>query len=331
MMQHLKSTLGPDDSYTFLDSGTTDRRLRSFLRVLGVVFTYRDKNSIFHINIASRGSTYRKAVIALILLVTKRTYVLHLHGAAYREFYRDSNPVVKLLIRTIFGRASRVLVLGNAWRSFVTQSLRVPAARVGILPNAVPGPNRVPDRSASPVSMLFLGRSGVRKGTREILKAIEDLHTTSSWRMRVAGDTENAATRDDLEAATSVEYSGWLGQEAMSGLLSEASIFVLPSHAEGLPLALLDAMAWGLAPIVTNVGSISDAVVDGTNGCFVEVRDPKGLKDAMQSLIDNAPLRLRLGQNARASWEQEFNVAKYRKRLEGEYATLLAEEGSSDG
>ncbi|MDQ0620119.1 glycosyltransferase [Arthrobacter globiformis] len=320
MMEHLSGTLDAKSDYQFVDSGTTQRRLLTFAKALWTVLRVCEDDAIFHLNLASRGSTYRKLVIAAVLWRKRKKYVLHLHGASYREFYSSSHSIVKRLVRSMFKRSARVLVLGSAWKSFVTEEIGLPGSKVAVLQNAVPGPQAPPTSSDDPVSMIFIGRSGSRKGVPEILTALEGLETGSPWTMTLAGDADSVSMSEMLASSDLVEYTGWIEQDALAILLNRASIFVLPSHAEGLPLALLDSMAWGLAPIVTAVGSIGDVIVDGVNGLVVSVGDVDGLRQAMQRLVEDPELRVRLGNEARRSWEQNFDISSYRSRLEFEYA-----------
>ncbi|MDQ0868265.1 glycosyltransferase involved in cell wall biosynthesis [Arthrobacter sp. V1I9] len=329
MMRHLKSSCEPDSRFLFVDSGTTDHRLRAFVNsaLICIAAAFGEGKPLFHLNVASRGSTLRKAILAALITSAGGKYVLHLHGAEYREFYRGSNFLVRTAIRALFRRATRVLVLGQTWRSFVIGTLGVPAHRVGILANAVPGPEELPNRSHSHIRMLFIGRSGARKGLSELMAATASLTANKPWSMILAGDAENDRTRDALNASALVNYTGWIDQAGLAQELGSASIFVLPSHAEGLPLALLDAMAWGLAPIVTDVGSIADVIEDGVNGLFVDVGDAQGLQHAMEQLISDDQLRSRIGNNARRTWQRRFDISQYANRLEGELQIALAEDG----
>lgn len=323
MMAHLQKTLDVNSHYEFVDSGTTQKRILTFLRALWTVLLCREDDVIYHLNLASRGSTYRKLVIAGILSMKKRKYVLHLHGASYREFYASSHGIIQRLVRSMFKRSARVLVLGPTWKSFVIDKIGLPAWKVAVLRNAVPGPQSLDVSAKDPVSMIFVGRSGKRKGLPEILLALEGLDTDVRWTMTLAGDAESTSLRERLSASDLVEYTGWLDQDALALLLHEASIFVLPSHAEGLPLALLDAMAWGLTPIVTPVGSIGDVIVDGVNGFVVGVGDISGLRHAMRTLIEKPDLRARLGREARRTWELSFDISTYRSKLENEYVNAV--------
>jgi glycosyltransferase involved in cell wall biosynthesis len=124
------------------------------------------------------------------------------------------------------------------------------------------------------VHAVALGRLGVRKGSYDLIAAVGALDKTVRSRLRVtlAGDGEVDEVRAAVAAAglhETIHVAGWLDPAARDELLCTAHIFVLPSHDEGMPMALLEAMAYGLAPVTTMVGSIGEAVSDRINGLVV--------------------------------------------------------------
>ena len=108
---------------------------------------------------------------------------------------------------------------------------------------------------------------------------------------------------ESLNISDQTIFPGWINTEERDRLLEEGNIFVLPSYNEGLPLSMLEAMAWGLPVIVTPVGGISEIVSDGENGLLVEPSNIEQLSDAMKSLIANEELRISLGDRGRKSVE----------------------------
>src|SRR5207248_9675098 len=135
----------------------------------------------------------------------------------------------------------------------------------------------------------------------------------------IAGEgSEAAAVRTWVEEkglSDFVRIQGLLEGERRLAALEQAHIFVLPSHTEGLPNAMIEAMAAGLPVVVTPVGSIPDVVVDGTNGLLVRPRDSAALAAALLSLLDSTELRRQLGQAAHTTARSRFETERAAQAL----------------
>lgn len=97
--------------------------------------------------------------------------------------------------------------------------------------------------------------------------------------------------------------------------LRGASVFLLPSYAEGLPMAILEARAHGLAVVTTPVGGIPDAITDGETGILIPPGDIAALTAACICLLRNSELRSRLGEAARQRARDRFAVQGVLARL----------------
>jgi glycosyltransferase involved in cell wall biosynthesis len=98
--------------------------------------------------------------------------------------------------------------------------------------------------------------------------------------------------------------------EETGPLLRALDLFVLPSRYEGLPLALLEAMAAGIPIVAADVGAVSEAVVAGTSGLLVPPDDPPALAAAIRQLLDDEAARKRLGAGAREAWRSQFTAER---------------------
>jgi glycosyltransferase involved in cell wall biosynthesis len=178
------------------------------------------------------------------------------------------------------------------------------------------------------LTVLALGRLGQRKGTYDLLCAVESLpaHVRSRVHLRLAGDGEVDQVRAQVAArglGDTVDVVGWLGPRERDEALRQADIFVLPSYDEGLPMALLEAMAHGLVPITTPVGGIPEAVTDGVHGLLVPPGDPAALARALHRLVENDTLRERLGHHAHLQ-AATFDVDGWRDELAEVWTGLSA-------
>lgn len=324
MMGHLARTESDHSSFEFVESGGAPgpraRRLCAFGRAMLACWAPVPDGTVYHVNLASKGSTWRKLVLTGLLRVRRRPYVLHLHGGGYAEFLKNLNEVMTVAVRSMFRSASSVVVLGELWRQFVSEELGVSAQKLHIIPNAVPGPTALPNPSSTP-TVLFTGKVTRAKGIVELLQAWSSLPDHVRTRLVLAGDLhdpDGCITRL-LETTPDVTTTGWLDGERLKKELAHASILVLANHMENLPLSLLDGMAWGLAPVVTDVGSVSDVITDGDSGWIVPVGAPRELANAMEILLADTPRRVAVAQAARARWQEQYDIVHYRSRLEDVY------------
>ena len=300
-------------------------RLVKFIRALT-----RDRIDLCHINLSVRGSTLRKLIFGWICRRLGCPYVIHLHGSTYREFFEHLPAPAKTIVQRFFRNAAGVIVLGTVWRDYVVSAIGVEPERITVLPNAVAGPVTFSAAQNDDVPrILFLGRLGERKGVPELIEALASPQMRAlSWTATLAGDGDIARFRSQANAlalADRVAFPGWVDPEQAAHLLQASHILVLPSHAENLPLSMLEAMAYGLCPIVTPVGAIPDVIKDGGNGILVPVGDAAALASALAGIVGQPEKRRRLAAKARADFQANYDIRDYRKKLEAIYLDVLSD------
>lgn len=278
--------------------------LKGLLRTLACLARGQD---IVHAHAASKGSFVRKSVLLALARASGAKTVFHLHGACFDSFIEGSHPLMQRWIRHTLEKSAVVIALSSRWASYLNGF--APRARIVVIPNSVPLPPGGPDR-AEPGRILFLGQVEPRKGIYELVDALALLKDRyPQLKLAVGGQGELAqlkARAAALGVADRIEELGWVTAGRKQDELARAAIFCLPSHAEGLPMALLEAMAAGKAVVSTGVGGIPDALRDGDNGLMVEPGNVEGLAAALGKLLGDDGERRRLGARARATIEQEF-------------------------
>lgn len=286
------------------------------LRMLGLRLA--GKVDVVHINLASAGSTYRKLQIARLARLLGIPYVLHLHGAEYHAFWKDDGSWLSTSIRIMFEGATRTVVLGEVWRDFVAVRAPSSAARIVVVPNATEQPSLPHTGGGEKTHILFLGRIGDRKGVPQLGEALARMNQLDNWRATIAGDGQVEAARAKaavLGLADRVEIPGWVGPTRVAELIATADILVLPSFAENLPLSIIEGMASGLAVVATPVGAVSDIVKDGETGLLVQPGDVDGLTSALTRLVEDQPLRQRLGAAAQQLHRERLDLEPYAETL----------------
>lgn len=298
---------------------------QALIRIVGNAMVGRI--AVLHVNMATHGSVVRKAVIIHLGALLKLPIILHLHGGDTKAFYRSLPLIAQRILARSMNRANRIIVLGEGFREFVVREIGIEAQRVVVLPNAVFGPSKLmPRHSDHLCRILFVGKIEPEKGVAELLQAFTDQRVLElDWTAHLigAGRVEEYRKRAKaLGLAGRVEFTGWQSEGAVRRWLTESDIYVLPSHFEGLPMALLEALAYGLAVIATPVGAIEEAVEDGVSGLLVPVRDAEELATALARCISDKHLRARLQSGARRTYLEKFDIAVYCHDLEDLYRAV---------
>jgi glycosyltransferase involved in cell wall biosynthesis len=275
--------------------------------------------ALLHVHIASDASFWRKALFILPAHALGIPYLLHMHGGDFERFYRERcGASARSVLQYVYSQARVVIALTEGWKQAIEQA--VPQARVIVVPNPVEMP-----RAAAPVTtngprIAYLGVIKDAKGTFDLLEAWGEVSRLNpDARLVVAGSGEveklryKACERDLLET---IETPGWIGDADKASLLHGASVFVLPSHFEALPMALLEAMAAGLPVVATRVGGIPEVITDGRDGLLVEPRDPAALAAEMDTLLADPVRRATLGRAARRRIAESFSVEAVLPRVE---------------
>jgi len=289
-------------------------------------WSLRGRGRIVHVHATVRGSMLRKSFVVLLARALRRRVILHMHSGPGDVTYEheQTGPLRVALFRLMFRAADVVLAVSTASAEALGRAYGV--SGVVVVPNAAPEAPEVPaGRGGEPLTALYIGGFANRvKGGDDLLTALEhpDL---AGLRVLLSGPGELPERGRELIARRpEIEWRGWLEENDKEALLREAAIFVLPSTSEGLPMAVLEAMAWARAIVATAVGGVPDVLTDGSDGLVVPPGDPEELAAALAKLATDADLRERLGHAARER-ARRLNAEEVTGRLETLYAELLSE------
>jgi len=246
------------------------------------------------------------------------------------------------LARLLLNIPARLLCQGEQWRRFFTTELGASPAKCAIVDNWVASNallalahTRTSVRTG-PLHILFLGWIERFKGVFELIEAAALLRSdaqTPPFMMELAGEgAETAAVQSLIDAkglGGCVQLKGLLQGDSKLAALERADIFVLPSYTEGLPNAMIEAMAAGLPVVVTPVGSVPDVIIDGTNGVLAPPRDAAALAIGIRRLIESPKLRATLGWNANESATTRFGTERAADALSSLALEIIRERQAS--
>jgi glycogen(starch) synthase len=287
------TVVGPNDYRGFGGSG-------------GVVAGFRRKPWLAPVVLASMGRSLRRATrdaelvhahwlaSMLVAPAARKPIVLTLHGSGTAGRFEDLQVLAKAprLAGALLRRARVVIGVSEQ----LTDAARHAGARD---PRWIPNGVEIPagaGKETDPPEVLYIGRLSAEKGIRTLVDATRGLNLV------VAGDGQLRSLVPDA--------LGFVPHEEVQRLLARAAVVVLPSHREGLPMVLLEAMAHARAVVATPVGGIPSLVEDGVTGLLVPPGDPRALREAIERLLADPDLRRRFGEAARAkvselsSWDR---------------------------
>jgi glycosyltransferase involved in cell wall biosynthesis len=274
---------------------------------------------VVHVHVAARGSLYRKGLVVGAAKLMRRPVVLHLHAGPgdLDDFLARLGWLRRSLLRTPFLMADRVLSVSASGAEALRRGLV--DVDVTVVPNAPPPVTAPTRRSGSgEVMALYLGGfDDPAKGGEVLLDALPGLLERSpTTTVLLAGPGS-----PPRELPANGRWQGWLDAEQKSRALAEAELFVLPSISEGMPVALLEAMASGMAIVATTVGGVPELLEDEVDAVLVAPGEPSQLADALAGLAVDPKRRARFGEAAAERAERLADEDVY-GRLDRIYAEL---------
>jgi glycosyltransferase involved in cell wall biosynthesis len=287
---------------------------------------------LVHLHASAGSSLLRKTAGIAVARVTGVPVIFHAHGGKIvkkeHELKGPSGRLQRETLRWALRSADAVVALTPGSRRSLAARTRI--RRSCVIPNAPDLPS-LDGREASGRRsfVLFLGHLYRDKGVYELLDAFAMLlPTRPGLRLVMAGEGVEAprlrleANRLGLEEA--IELPGWVGSDEKAELLAKAACLALPSHDEGFPLALLEAMLAGVPVVATSVGGVPEIVEDGRDAVLVAPHDSDSLAAGLARVLDNPKLAMRLSDTARRHACAEYTSDRLAERVGALYTELLA-------
>ncbi len=315
--------------------------LAFFLALAHFVFWIAFKRvDVVHLHMAYGPSFYRKAFLALFARGFGKPYVVQLHSSRLVELTQRS-AFHERMVRSVLNRARAVLVLHERAEENV-QKL-TDNRTIFVLPNPVnvraDQPFSVREdvdakQDQERVNVLFLGDISPEKGVWDLLRAFPSVIDHCEYNGTPVklifcgrGQIGEAKRRcEKLGISAFVEFHGTVTGEKKTQILQQADIFTLPSYSEELPVALLEAMAYGLPAVATRTGGIPEAIEHEKTGLLIPIGDAERLAEALVQLIENPRLRQEMGKKGWQRVQAKFDCDLIVERLVSIYELILQRE-----
>jgi len=291
---------------------------------------------IVHFHLSEPFSAIRKCLFFSLAKILGKKTIVHFHAFSpkttidsryrciYRYLFTGADKIVvlsifwKKVVEDAFGKGLDIQVIYNPCMLSVNEIvINEDSDKVFSLHNiTIPKHNII----------LYAGTINARKGYADMIKAfarIADNHR--DWIIVFAGNGEveqGKKIADELGIGEQTIFLGWVSGTEKKCIFSLASVFCLPSYAEGFPMAVLDAISYGLPVITTPVGGIPDVAEDGKNMLLFHPGDVEKLAQTMEHIIDDKVLRNKLSEEARNLSQTIFNIDTINNEIADLYKQL---------
>lgn len=314
-----------DHKYIHFELGRRDKERRNFARMLKLFMSFmrwiillaKEKPDLIHFNLAiDKQAILRDSPFIFASKLFQRKLIIHVHGGEYLS----GTPVpswMKPILRRLFKGQTPKIVLSTMEKELLEQ--RFACENVTVLANCVDlkeakAFQRNYTEKDIPV-LLFLGRISISKGIEYIFQALNSLKKQKyRFRFILAGkgpeEQEYVAKFKDL-LGEDFTFCGVVSGADKTAILKTSDIFLLPTFFEGLPVALIETMAFGLVPVTTDVGSIKYVVNNNRNGIIVNKHSSEDIEIAIQKLSKDRKYMANLGTSAREFIFKNYNPNQY--------------------
>jgi glycosyltransferase involved in cell wall biosynthesis len=316
-----------------------ERRSRTDIGAWRPLFTYlRDGVHVLHAH--KFGSNVWGTVLGRLARLP--VVIAHEQSWASARSSTTRAHVRSTIDRELIARGADVFIaVSEADKRRMIEVEGIDPRRLRVIPNAVPAPvaSGHDVRAELGISVgapivVTVCQLRPEKAVEVLVEAAALLRSRQpELRVLVAGDgPERGRLESLIEELGLVDSVLLLGtRRDVPDLLVAADVAVCCSDFEGTPLSVMEYMGAGKPVVATRVGGLPEVVQDGVQGVHVEARDPVGLADALARLLEDEPLRRRLGDAARIRQRTTFDLDAAVRRIEDLYDQLFLSSGRSDG
>ncbi len=317
--------------------GRSERAFSMVLRLVGVPvrvlwLSWFGNHDVIHLNTSlCPKSAVRDALILLALRISRRRNVLlYVHGWEWPVARAiEGRAVLRHLTAFLLRRIGQILVLSPEFRSALCR-IGIDAARVGVTTTMFDGralslPPPPPSRRRT---ILFMSRFDRPKGVYELTEGFAQIarrYSDVDLVLAGAGEEETGlhAFVAELGIADRVRFPGYVRGAEKGGLLAACTVYALPSYGgEGMPVALLEALAAGRPVLTTNVGAIPHVVRGGENGIILEAVTPSTIAEALDRMLSDPGWCSQVGAVNRDYARKRFDAARVTADISDVYRSI---------
>lgn len=324
-----------EDKYqiTYIETYCDGGKIAKLFKALSGYFRFIkelmiSRPDLIHIHSSFGASFYRKAPFIYIGSMLQIPVVNHIHGAQWGSFYLNSSERSKHFKRSTLKKCHRIIALSEEWKKNLEAA--VDTDKVVVVKNySIIPETEKSDQTGLLNDVLFLGFLSERKGVfdipaiaAQVWKSVENVTFTLAGSGSDADVQRLMHLTREYGAEECISFPGWVRDVQKNALLRRAALFFLPSYAEGMPMAILEAMGYGLPVVSTTVGGIPELVQHGKNGFLLEPGDTDGFAEAIITLLKDPEKRNEMGRQGRIFVQKNYSLEKHISSLMNVYDSL---------
>lgn len=297
-----------------------------YLCIKFTFFTVFKKIDIIHFHTCSKWGFWQPAFYLRIAKVFKKKTIFHMHGGGFPEFYNNLNEKQQNSVKKTLKSVDKIIVLSEKWKKIYEKI--VINNKICVIHNSVDELKYRKyklSKEKNKLKILYLGKISEDKGIYDLLNAINKLKIQNIEFIFV-GPIENKKkffeTINRLKIRNKCKIIGEIIGDSRFKYFALASIFILPSHIEALPIALLEAMSFGLPIISTKVGAIPEVITNQKNGILIEPKNINELAKSIKKLVLNPKLREKMKLNNLQLIQSKYSINKFSQEIRTIYEKL---------
>lgn len=268
---------------------------------------------IIHIHLSEPVSATRKLLFFFPAYIFRKKIIVHFHAFSPNS---TINGKMQWMYRYMFCRANKVIVLSESWKQSVSEVFNINNIEVVYNPCSTVINN---NKYSKEKHILYAGTVNERKGYADMIRAFAKIAKQhNNWKMVFAGNgeiEEGKQLAKEMGIEDQCIFLGWVNGEEKNMAFKKASIFCLPSYAEGFPMAVLDAWSYGLPVITTPVGGIPDVAINGENMLVFSPGNIEALAECMHQMISDIKLREKIIKASKKFAKSTFNMNEINKQI----------------
>jgi len=317
---------------------TSEKRIVTFSKILTILKAVKNISSvskkidIFYLTISQSffGSIRDISILRTIYNKKRKDakVIIHLHGGGFRNFYNNTNKVLKKLIKKFYSKVDKAIVLSNSlckmFENIITED------KIYVVENCVDHScfinsmiikNKIENINLKKdINVIYLSNMIYTKGYFDVLKSADIISKHVNYKFYFAGAFPTIDAKKEFDdyiklkgLTDNVRYLGIVDGDIKKELLIKGDIFVLPTYfpPEGQPISILEAMGAAMPIITTKHGGIPDIIKDGINGFYVMKKDPQSIANAIEKLVKDRELFKKIALQNRSEVENKYLEKHY--------------------